>query len=55
MRIVFETDRIKIKVNISDDADIYELTEKIYEILKAMSYSDESILKGLKQLIQEKQ
>lgn len=55
MRIVFETDKIKIKVNASDDANIHELTEIVYDILKGLTYSDEVILNGLKKLIQERQ
>lgn len=55
MRIVFETDKIKIKVNAPDGVNIYELTEIVYDILKGLTYSDEVILKGLNKLIQERQ
>lgn len=55
MKIVFETDERKVKVNVSDDADIYELMDIIYDVLKGLTYSDEVILNGFKQLIQEKQ
>lgn len=55
MKIVFETEERKVKVNVSDDVNIYELTEIVYDILKGLTYSDEVILNGFKKLIQEKQ
>ena len=54
MRIVFETDERKITVRTpDDDLDIHELMQIIYDSLKGLTFSDTTILNGLKELIEE--
>ena len=53
MRIVFETDERKVTVRTpNDDLDIHELMQIIYDSLKGLTFSDEVILYGLKELIE---
>lgn len=53
MRIVFETDERKVTVRTpDDDLDISELMQIIYDSLKGLTFSDEVILYGLKELIE---
>lgn len=53
MRIVFETDERKVTVRTpNDDLDISELMQIIYDSLKGLTFSDEVILYGLKELIE---
>lgn len=54
MKIVFETDERKITVRTpDDDLDIHELMQIIYDSLKGLTFSDTTILNGLKELIEE--
>lgn len=54
MRIVFETDERKVSTRTpNDDLDIHELMDIIYNSLKGLTFNDEVILMGLKQLIEE--
>ena len=53
MRIVFETDERKVTVRTpDDDLDISELMQIIYDSLKGLTFSDDVILYGLKELIE---
>lgn len=53
MRIVFETDERKVSIKTpDDDVDIHELMQIIYDSLKGLTFSDEVILYGLKELIE---
>ena len=53
MRIVFETDERKVTVRTpDDDLDISELMQIIYDSLKGLTFNDEVILYGLKELIE---
>ena len=53
MKIVFETDERKITVRTpDDDLDIHELMQIIYDSLKGLTFSDDVILYGLKELIE---
>ena len=53
MRIVFETDERKVTVRtLNDDLDIHELMQIIYDSLKGLTFSDTTILYGLKELIE---
>jgi hypothetical protein len=53
MRIVFETDERKVTVRTpDDDLDISELMQIIYDSLKGLTFSDTTILNGLKELIE---
>lgn len=53
MRIVFETDERKVTVRTpDDDVDIHELMQIIYDSLKGLTFSDTTILNGLKELIE---
>lgn len=51
MKIVFETDERKVTVRTpNDDLDISELMQIIYDSLKGLTFSDTTILYGLKEL-----
>ena len=53
MRIIFETDERKVSVRTPDDhLDIHELMQIIYDSLKGLTFSDTTILNGLKELIE---
>lgn len=53
MRIVFETDERKVTTRLpNDDLDIHELMQIIYDSLKGLTFSDTTILNGLKELIE---
>jgi hypothetical protein len=54
MKVIFETQARKTEIKTEDDdADIYELMNILYDSLKAMTFSDQVILNGLKHLKKE--
>lgn len=53
MRIVFETDERKVTTRLpNDDLDINEMMDIIYSSLQALTFSNTTILNGLKELIE---
>ena len=53
MRIVFETDERKVTTRLpKDDLDINEMMDIIYSSLQALTFSNTTILYGLKGLIE---
>lgn len=53
MRIVFETDERKVTTRLpKDDLDINEMMDIIYSSLQALTFSNTTILNGLKELIE---
>lgn len=53
MKIIFKTkERKSTTITPDDDLDINELMQIIYDSLKGLTFSDEVILYGLKELIE---